>query len=160
VERKGGLNDQAAYVVGGLITRALVEKPGRVLGDIAILYRAATIGDVFADALTAAGYDFIRVDNAAPYQKVGLTSWIEDCAEWCAGGWREGRPQLAGLISQWTGFRSGHPSELEARQAGQNVTEFLSRHSSDSGLAAPFVTAIRKKLVDPLTDAEPTIGPE
>jgi DNA helicase-2/ATP-dependent DNA helicase PcrA len=158
VERPGGLEDQAAHVVGTLIPEALAAKPGRTLGDIAILYRAAPIGDLFAEALSAAGYDYIRVDNAAPYKKVGLTSWIEDCAAWCAGGWRRGQPQLAGLIQRWTGFRSGRVSELESRRAARTVTEFLFRHRADDAQAAPFVAALRAELVDPLTAAEPSLA--
>src|SRR5258708_38588371 len=108
------------------------------------------MGDVMAEAATAAGLDFIRVDNAAPYKKVGLTSWIEDCAAWCSGGWRQGRPQLAGLISRWTGFRSGRASELEARRLARGLTSFLSEPRSDDSLAAPLVAAIRAALVDPV----------
>lgn len=157
-ERPGGLEDQAAHVVENLIPAALAAKPGRTLGDIAILYRAASVGDVFADSLTAAGYDYIRVDNAAPYKKVGLTSWIEDCAAWCAGGWRTGRPQLAGLISRWIGFRSGRPGESEARRMARAVASFLSDHRADEGAAAPFVAAIRRTLVDPLTASERSLA--
>lgn len=157
-QRPGGLNDQAAYVVETLIPQALVEKSERAVADIAILYRAANVGDVFADALAGAGYDYIRVNNAAPYKKVGLTSWIEDCAAWCAGGWRRGRPRLSGLISRWTGFRPGRASELEVRCAAQTLTEFLSQRRADGGLAAPFVTAIRSMLVDPLTVSEPSLA--
>ncbi|MBU8541883.1 ATP-dependent helicase [Falsiroseomonas tokyonensis] len=158
VERPGGLKDQAAHVVDNLIPEALAEKPGRTLGDIAILYRAAPVGDLFADALAAAGFDYIRVDNAAPYKKVGLTSWIEDCAAWCSGGWRRGRPQLTGLIQRWTGFRSGRVSEIEERRAARVVTEFLFRHRGDDTPAAPFVAAIRAELVDPLSAAEPSLA--
>ena len=157
-ERPGGLEDQATYVVENLIPASLAEKPGRAIGDIAILYRAANVGDVFADALAAAGYDYVRVDNAAPYKKVGLTSWIEDCAAWCAGGWRAGRPQLGGLISRWVGFRSGRASELETRRAARALTAFLSEHRADEGAAAPFVAAIRAALVDPLTASEPSLA--
>lgn len=157
-ERPHGLQDQAAYVAGELIPQVLRDKPGRTLGDIAVLYRSANVGDLFADALTAAGHDFIRVDNAAPYKKVGLTSWIEDCAAWCAGGWREGKPQLGGLISRWTGFRSGRASEREGREAARSLTAFLAAHRLDAGLAAPFVAAIRTTLVDPLTSREPSLA--
>jgi DNA helicase II / ATP-dependent DNA helicase PcrA len=157
-QRPGGLEDQAAHVVQTIIPAALLEKPGRALGDIAILYRAANVGEVFADALANAGYDYIRVDNAAPYKKVGLTSWIEDCAAWCAGGWRSGQPQLGGLISRWIGFRSGRPSELEARRQTRIVASFLSNHRVDEGLAAPFVAEIRAVLVDPLTASEPSLA--
>jgi DNA helicase-2/ATP-dependent DNA helicase PcrA len=157
-ERPAGLEDQAAYVVETLVPSALAAKPGRAVGDIAILYRAASVGDVFADAVAKAGYDYIRVDNAAPYKKVGLTSWVEDCAAWCAGGWRFGRPQLGGLISRWIGFRSGRPSELEAHRAARAITSFLSEHRANEGPAAPFVAAIRAELIDPLTAREPSLA--
>ncbi|CAN7310001.1 ATP-dependent helicase [Bradyrhizobium sp. LjRoot220] len=157
-ERPGGLEDQANYVVETVIPQALADKAGRVVGDIAILYRAANIGDVFAEALASAGYDYVRVDNAAPYKKVGLTSWIEDCAAWCSGGWREGHPKLGGLINRWTGFRSGHASELEARHSARELTSFLSEQRSDDSLAASFVAAIRAALVDPLTACEPSLA--
>jgi DNA helicase-2/ATP-dependent DNA helicase PcrA len=158
VERSGGLEDQACYVVETVIPQALAGKSGRAPGDIAILYRAAQVGDVFADALAAAGFDFIRVDNAAPYKKVALTSWIEDCAAWCAGGWRKGRPQLGGLISRWIGFRCGYASELEMRRAGRTLTGFLTCHRAEDGLAAPFVAAICEAFVDPLTAAQPSLA--
>ena len=158
IERPGGLEDQAAFIVETLIPEALAEKEGRSLGDLAILYRTANVGDVFADALAAAGFDFIRVDTAAPYKKVGLTSWIEDCAAWCSGGWRQGRPQLGGLISRWIGFRSGRASERETREATRAVTAFLTENRIEEGLAAPFLAAIRGALVDPLTAAQRSLA--
>ncbi|MBL1980761.1 ATP-dependent helicase, partial [Klebsiella pneumoniae] len=91
-----GLVDQAVHAVAQIIPAALAAKPGRTLGDIAILYKDYRAGDVVADAVTAGGFDYIRVDTAAPYRKVTLTSWVEDCAAWCAGGWRIGHPQLRG----------------------------------------------------------------
>ena len=157
-ERPGGLEDQATFIMGSIIPQALAAKPGRQLGDIAILYRAATVGDVMADAATAAGINFVRIDNAAPYKKVGLTSWIEDCAAWCAGGWRQGKPQLGGLISRWLGFRAGRASESAARAAAVQLTRFLAAHRADEAFAAPFVVAIRSQLVDPLAAAEPSLA--
>jgi DNA helicase-2/ATP-dependent DNA helicase PcrA len=157
-ERPGGLEDQATYVAEILIPQALTDKLGRSVGDIAILYRTASVGDVFADTLARARYDYIRVDNAAPYKKVALTSWIEDCAAWCSGGWRQGHPQLVGLISRWTGFRSGRAGELEVRRSAREVTSFLSEQRSDVSLAGPFVAAIRAALVDPLTAREPSLA--
>ena len=77
VECDDGLEGQAAHAVAEVIPAALAAKPGRALGDIAILYRDYRTGDVVAEAAAAAGLDFIRVDTAAPYRKVALTSWIE-----------------------------------------------------------------------------------
>ncbi|RVS77728.1 ATP-dependent helicase, partial [Citrobacter freundii] len=81
-----GLGDQAVHAVEHIIPAALAAKPGRTLGDIAILYKDYHAGDIVADAVTTGGFDYIRVDTAAPYRKVALTSWVEDCAAWCAGG--------------------------------------------------------------------------
>lgn len=158
VERSGGLADQAAHVLETLIPEALAAKEGRVPGDIAILYRNADVGNALADAFTAAGVDFVRVDTGAPYRKVELTSWIEDCAAWCSGGWRRGRPQLSGLLSRWVGLRTGRASEREANQAKGAVTAFLMRNRREHGPAGPFIAAIRRDLVDPLARAEPSLN--
>ena len=91
VECEDGLESQAAFAVAEIIPAAISAKPGRSLGDIAILYRDYRAGDIVAEAVAAAELEFVRVDTAAPYRKVVLTSWIEDCAAWCSGGWREGR---------------------------------------------------------------------
>lgn len=158
VERPGGLRDQAAHVIGTLIPDALAAKAGRVPGDIAILYRNGDVGTVFADALTEAGIDFVRLDTAAPYKKVELTSWIEDCAAWCSSGWRSGRPQLGGLLKRWVGFRTGLLPWRDANRSTGEVTAFLMRNRRDAGPAAPFIAAIRRELVDPLGSAEPSLN--
>jgi DNA helicase-2/ATP-dependent DNA helicase PcrA len=158
VERPGGLEDQAKYVFGTLIPAALAEKPGRNIGDIAILYRTAKVGDVIAERAAQEDVSSIRINNAAPYKKTALTSWIEDCAAWCAGGWRQGRPQLGGLIDRWLGFRPGRATDAAPRAAARDLTAFLSAHRTDEGLARPFVEAIRAALVDTMTAAEPSLS--
>ena len=120
-----GLEGQAAHAVAEIIPAALAAKPGRSLGDIAVLYKDFRAGNIVADAASAAGYDYVRVDNAAPYRKVALTSWIEDCAAWCAGGWREGRPQLRGLLDRWRSFRRARGSEAQVRVEAQRLTALL-----------------------------------
>lgn len=158
VECPDGLTAQANQAVSEIIPAALAAKEGRQLGDIAILYRNFRVGDVAAEAATAAGYDFIRVDNAAPYRKCALTSWIEDCAAWCSGGWRNGKPQLRGLIDRWVGFKRARPNDVQARAEGARLTQFLWDHRSDEGLAGDFVHALRTELVDALMDAEPSLS--
>lgn len=114
VLRPGGMADQAAHAVAQIIPAALASKPGRTLGDIAILYKDYRAGDIVAEAVATGGLDYIRVDTAAPYRKVALTSWVEDCAAWCAGGWRVGRPQLRGLLDRYRAF---HRASLDDSQA-------------------------------------------
>lgn len=158
VECEDGLEGQAARAVAEVIPAALAAKPGRALGDIAILYRDYRTGDVVSEAVAAAGLDFIRVDTAAPYRKVALTSWIEDCAAWCADGWREGRPQLRGLLDRWLGFHRTRLAEAEARGEAHRLTQLLWSLRADDGLARNFVGALRAGMLDALMTAEPSLA--
>ena len=158
VECDNGLEGQAARAVTEIIPEALAAKPGRALGDIAILYRDYHAGDVVAEAVAAAGLDFVRVDTAAPYRKVALTSWVEDCAAWCAGGWREARPQLRGLLDRWVGFHRARISDAETNAEQQSLTRLLWSLRVDEGLARDFVAALRAGMLDTLMAAEPSLA--
>lgn len=153
-----GLRGQAAHAVAEIIPAALAAKPGRSLGDIAVLYKDFRAGNIVAEAASAAGYDCVRVDNAAPYRKVALTSWIEDCAVWCAGGWREGRPQLRGLLDRWHGFRRSRVAEVQRRSEAQRLTALLWSLREDEASACGFVAAIRAEMLDALMAAEPGLA--
>ena len=157
VECPEGLVQQATHAIANIIPAALAGKPGRQLGDIAILYRNAGIGEAVAHAAAEAGLDFIRVDNAAPYRKCALTSWIEDCAAWCAGGWREAAPRLHGLLDRWVGFRRHRLSEREARRMRSELTAFLWQHRHN-GAARSFVAELRRALVNGLVALEPSLA--
>jgi DNA helicase II / ATP-dependent DNA helicase PcrA len=146
VQCDDGLEGQAAHAAAEIIPAALAAKPGRALGDIAILYRDYRAGDVVAEAVAAAGLDFVRVDTAAPYRKVALTSWIEDCAAWCAGGWREARPQLRGLLDRWLGFHRTRIPDAQARDEAQRLTELLWSLRVEEGLAVEFVARLRARM--------------
>lgn len=158
VMRPGGLADQAAHAIAQIIPAALSAKPGRTLGDIAILYTDYRAGNVVAEAATAGGLEYIRVDTAAPYRKVGLTSWVEDCAAWCAGGWRTGRPQLRGLIYRYLAFRRAHLDEGGARREGQALTALLWSLRQDAQPAREFVAALRAGILDGLLAAETALA--
>lgn len=154
VLRPGGMADQVVHAVEQIIPAALAAKPGRTLGDIAILYKDYRAGDVVAEALTARGLDYIRVDNAAPYRKVALTSWVEDCAAWCAGGWRVGRPQLRGLIERYRAFHRTNIDDMQARSEGEALTSLLWSLRADQRQAREFVALLREGIVDELLASE------
>ena len=153
-----GLDGQAAHAIKEIIPAALAGKQERALGDIAILYRDYRAGNVVAEAVAAAGLDFVRVDTAAPYRKVALTSWIEDCAAWCAGGWREARPQLRGLLDRWFGFHRARIPEAQARDEAQRLTQLLWSLRIEAGIARDFVAALRAGMVDDLMAGEPSLA--
>ncbi|WP_338110923.1 ATP-dependent helicase [Pseudomonas congelans] len=149
-----GLSDQAAHAVAQIIPTALASKPGRTLGDIAILYKDYRAGDVVAEAVTTGGFDYIRVDTAAPYRKVALTSWVEDCAAWCAGGWRVGHPQLRGLIDRYFAFHGSGLDDVHARRKGHELTALLWQLRADQQSARNFVASLRNGIVDRLVHDE------
>jgi DNA helicase-2/ATP-dependent DNA helicase PcrA len=153
-----GLEGQAAHAVTEIIPAALAAKPGRSLGDIAILYRDYHAGNVVAEAVAAAGLDFVRVDTAAPYRKVALTSWIEDCAAWCAGGWREAKPQLRGLLDRWLSFHRARISEAQTRNELQRLTQLLWSLRDEEGLARDFLAQMRAEMLDTLMATEPSLA--
>ena len=158
VECDDGLEGQAEHAVAKILPAVLAAKPGRSLGDIAILYRDYRAGDVVAEAVAAVGLDFVRVDTAAPYRKVALTSWIEDCAAWCTDGWREARPQLRGLLDRWVGFHRARISDAEASVELQNLTRLLWSLRVEEGSARDFVAALRAGMLNALMAAEPSLA--
>ena len=103
-----------------------------------------------------AKYPFVRIDNAAPYRKVPLTSWVEDCAIWCAGGWKVSSPPLHDLQGRWISFHEGL-SAKQARDGAARLTRFLWDHRGN-GAALGFVTALRVELLDVLMAARPELA--
>ena len=151
-----GLQHQAEYAVQTLVPAALAAKEGRQLGDIAVLYRNRNVGDAAAIEAVNANYPFVRIDNAAPYRKVPLTSWVEDCAIWCAGGWKVSSPPLHDLQGRWISFHGGL-SAKQAREMAARLTRFLWDHRGN-GPALGFVTALRVELLDVLMAARPELA--
>jgi DNA helicase-2/ATP-dependent DNA helicase PcrA len=158
VECPGGLQEQAQVAIEQIIPTALAAKPGRQLGDIAILYRDARTGNVISEAAERAGYNFIRIDNSAPYRKCALTGWIEDCAAWSAGGWRESSPKLSDLIERWISFRHLRVSIKQRTKLRVELTRFLMDHRDDGGRAEGFVHDLSNELVAPLLATEPSLA--
>ncbi|WP_186044441.1 ATP-dependent helicase [Burkholderia gladioli] len=151
-----GLQHQAEYALQTLVPAALAAKEGRQLGDIAVLYRNRNVGDAAAIEAVKAKYPFVRIDNAAPYRKVPLTSWVEDCAIWCAGGWKVSSPPLHDLQGRWISFHGGL-SDKQAREGAARLTRFLWNHRGN-GAALDFVVALRAELLNVLIAARPELA--
>ena len=94
-ERPDGIEDQARYICQELVPGVLERIDGATLGDVAVLYLDKTDGDVIATAAAAQGLEYMRVDRGGPYHGHRPSRWLEDCARWCAGGWRTAEPRLA-----------------------------------------------------------------
>lgn len=128
----GGLRHQADFACRSIIPQALSRMTGRSLGDIAVLYYDRYIGDEIARAASEHGFPVQRLDKGGPYEKTPLIRWLEDCAAWCADGWRVVDPYFPELLTTWRGFGSASLTGDAAQVREFRLTRFLSDHRSDS----------------------------
>ena len=137
-----GIEEQAERICSEIIPEAVSRRDGRTLGDIAVLYLDKNDGDVVAGAAKDAGFQFIRIDKNAPYRKTPLTRWLEDCATWCAGGWRQAEPRLSSLIQTWMRFNGQFEyTDSRAIALKRKLVRFLWTHRDmDSTLEAWLYT--------------------
>lgn len=136
-EFPSGIEEQAERICTEIIPTALNRGGGRNLGDIAVLYLDKNDGDVIADEAKGR-FDFTRIDKKAPYRKTPLTRWLEDCAAWCAGGWRQGEPRLSSLIQTLMRFNGQlEYTDSRAIELKRKLVRFLwARRDTDSTLEA------------------------
>jgi DNA helicase-2/ATP-dependent DNA helicase PcrA len=102
--------------------------------QIAILYRAAWLGDIVAEALGCTNIAFVRSDgNALVKRSSALARFVEACAAWVTGGWRDANPSYVRLLGQAVGFvYGGRASEVETQALSRQLIAFL-RSGIDGG---------------------------
>lgn len=133
----GNYLNQASWLFGTLLPEIRNRRPELKLGDIAVIYPAAWIGDSLAEAAAAHGVATVRTDGNAIYPRSSrLMRWIEQCGDWCCGGWRSGEPRFGKIVS--SGLRifaeevAGQDSEMQFQR---RLVRFLwNRRDGDVGL--------------------------
>lgn len=120
-----GLAHQATEICQTIIPAVLAREPERQAGDIAVLYVDKYIGDVIARTADAERLPYQRSDRGAPYPKTPLTMWLERCATWCVGGWREADPRLADIIYDWQSFGPPDSPPDTRQQRALLLVDFL-----------------------------------
>jgi DNA helicase II / ATP-dependent DNA helicase PcrA len=129
---KNGFGHQVDVVGIKLIQKVLDSGAARNLGEIALLYRDKSLGDVVADRILNAGYQFIRIDANAPYRCTPFTTWLEETAAWCSGGWRRGIPRLSDLLLVWRWFNRKIVTDSEIVASRRSIVRFLYAHRDGS----------------------------
>jgi len=155
-----GLQQQAKRICEEIIKPALGRRAKRQAGDIAVLYLDRNDGDVIEEAVRAAGIKFIRVDRGGPYAKTPVTRWVEDCAEWCAAGWKIGSPRLSGLIRTWEGFNRSVRTDNGLYALKLSLVRFLFSHRTPSVAACTWLAEAYDVLLAPVLKREPTLRDE
>ncbi|WP_425061670.1 ATP-dependent helicase [Pyruvatibacter mobilis] len=98
--RTGQYANHAEYLFITLLPEIQARHPDLRLGEIAILYPAAWIGNAVAEAAEEHGFDYLRTDGNALYPRSSrLMRWLELCAVWCCGGWKSGQPRFSRVVN-------------------------------------------------------------
>lgn len=108
--------DMQAQAIADTVIPEIMEK-GIALDEIAVLYRAAYLGDKVAEALKKASIPFVRTDgNAIVRRSSRLARFIEDCARWVVGGWRNADPRYVRLLRQALALVYGRQASADDEQ--------------------------------------------
>jgi superfamily I DNA/RNA helicase len=125
--RAGTHAQQANHLFATILPEAAARIPGISMGDIAVLYPTAAIGDDVASAANAHGYNVVRTDGNALYPRASrLMRWFEQCAIWCCDGWKTGTPRFSRVVAEGTRlFAEAIVSDDARRAFQQRLVEFL-----------------------------------
>ena len=131
---KGGHDAQASAIAVSILPKLLERHPHE---EVAILYRAAWLGDKVAAALDGQAIPYVRTDgNALIKRSSRLARFVESCAAWVAGGWREADPPYARLLAQALALVfGGRASDPEEQAVSRQLIAFL-RSGIDAGESA------------------------
>jgi DNA helicase-2/ATP-dependent DNA helicase PcrA len=155
-----GLEEQANIICTQIIPEALHREKRRNFGDVAVLYMDKNDGDVIEAAAKTAGLKVIRTDKGAPYRKTVLIRWLEDCAMWCAGGWKSGKPRLSSLIRSWLAMNVSTKSEAERTRLRRTLVGFLFSHRQPEANLHAWISEFAKVCLDDTLAREKTLSEE
>lgn len=110
----GDLDVQATDIIENVIPA--LRTSGSALEDIAVLYRTANEGDAIANAAHWHGVPIVRADNRALVRRNSrLSRFIESCAKWASGGWKDADPMFSRLVRDATALVYGVGATTEER---------------------------------------------
>jgi DNA helicase-2/ATP-dependent DNA helicase PcrA len=147
-----GLDAQAEVITNNILPQ--LEARGIRLGDVAVLYRDQHDGATVAAAARKAGLKYIRSDSGSPFPRSALIMWLEDCALWCAQGWRAGTPRLNAIVGQWIAFGTHLSTNDRRREARRDLIRFLYAKRDTSGQVHNWLAECRGELINRVVDFE------
>lgn len=146
----GDLNQQAQHIATTVMPALLAK--GYPPEEIAILYRAAWLGDHVAEALeSTTEIAFVRADtNAVVKRSSRLARFIEACATWVTGGWKNGSPPYDRLLFQACSLvYGGHASETEEQVLSRSLIAFLRSGIDNTESAHKWLSRFYVELITP-----------
>lgn len=154
-----GIQQQAQRIATVLVPDFLERGVARSLGEIAILFRTKSEGDVIAEQIVEAGYDYVRIDGNAPYPKTPLTRWLEECAAWCASNERHSL-SLRDIIRDYLGFNRTIQSEVARTKAVNALVSALSKRRGNCESLLIWIKGLNAECLQKHLTADPTMREE
>lgn len=158
----GSYAAQARYLIEQLIPEIRARRPDLNLGEIAILYPAAFIGDEVATAAANNGYGVIRTDGNALYPRGSrLMRWLEQSAMWCCGGWRSGQPRVSRVIAEGARlFYELLATDDDRLEFQRDLIATLWDRRDDTLSLHDWLVAMRDEIIKPRIDRARSLADE
>ncbi|KAB0682048.1 ATP-dependent helicase [Aureimonas leprariae] len=160
--KAGTSADRARFLVGELLPAIQGRHAGLRLGEVAVLYATASMGDEVADAAAAAGIATVRTDGNALYPRGSrLMRWLEQCAVWCCGGWRTGRPRMANLVEEGCRLFRDVVADEDGRVVFRRLlVENLWAHRDAAASLHDWLADMDAEIVRPMVERVRTLAEE
>ena len=153
---------QASHLFTELLPGVMNRFPDLTLGQIAILYPTANIGNDIADAAEAAGIDYVRTDGNALYPRYSrVMRWLELSAIWSCGGWRNGEPRLSRIVADAMRiFADVLVSDDQKTLFQRSLVQFLWNHRNTEERLYDWLLQLKLELLDDLSSASIQLADE
>ncbi|MCB1467499.1 MAG: ATP-dependent helicase [Rhizobiaceae bacterium] len=151
--RTGQYANHAEYLFTTLLPEIQARHADLRLGEIAILYPAAWIGNAIAEAAEDHGFAYLRTDGNALYPRSSrLMRWLELCAVWCCGGWESGQPRFSRVVNDGQRlFYEGLRTDDELLAFQRELLKILWDRRDGNLLLSNWLADLDEAVIEPLT---------
>lgn len=145
-----GDHDEQALHIAQAVLPSLLDREFQP-DQIAILYRAAWLGDKVANALKDTDIAILRTDgNALVRRNSRLARFVEACSQWVTGGWRDASPTYHRLLGQALAIvYGGRVSADEELAITHQLISFLRSGIDREETAHAWLTRFCRELIEP-----------
>lgn len=153
---------QANHLFTKILPDVMNRIPDLTLGQIAILYHSANIGNDVGDAAEAAGIEYVRTDGNALYPRYSrVMRWLELSAIWSCGGWRNGEPRLSRIVADaMRVFADVLVSDDQRTLFQRSLVQFLWSHRNTDERLYDWVLHLKLELLDDILNASIQLADE
>lgn len=145
-----GYKNQAHDLFRKVIPKIQKNNPKIVLGEIAILYREACLGDEVAQAAKVHGHAITRADKNAVYPKSSkLMRWLEKCAAWCCcEGWSDGCPKWSRIVAEGNRlFSESLTTDEDKHKFAYSLIEFMWHRQDSQQATLDWLLELRNEIL-------------